>query len=569
MRRHSRPGRRRRLVSGLTIAGLLTSATAGVAQADDTQAPGTPAPIPVSITGPDHHDLSLEESYPAEGQPSFEIGLRAPGEADMEGNATSIHQGDFTVTIDASKLEGVADVKLPCDPEGLVAVCSGSELYAGEVHNPNWDVRVRAADGAEAGAAGSITVTGEGEGLTFTGHTVNVLVGGPEFEMRKLTEPEGFAAGEVFRAGMGFRNVGGVAADGVVLRFTGSRGLTFPQKFSNCSYAVENEDHLIRMRRVALCTFEGEFEPGVAYRLSTPVKVKTADFALRDILGYRFTSLASAGTAPIEGEGQELTLERVQGDSAAYTRHAALDFPTGNTYDLDLAGDRAKGAEGETVTVDVALHNRGPAWIGDLRSGGEGVHFTVGVPDGATVVKAPDACHADEEEGGRVLSFWCQAETPLLEQDTREFAFDLRIDEVVEGATGRMQLAGGPHRSEADPANDDGWIVLNGTGDEETPGDTGGQGGSDGSDGTEGSDDSDDASGDDDGASASGGSGGGDGDGSDSGTDTDGGSLALTGTGAMTLGGVALALLAAGGGLIVVRRRRAAEPVTVTDDAAA
>lgn len=570
MRRDARPGRRRSALVGLTVAGLLATTTAGVAQAEDTDEPG--ATVPVSFTGPESYALSLQAQDPPPGESSFEIGLRAPGDPDPDGDGTShpIHQGDWTVTIDATALDGVADVHLPCDAEGLVATCSGYEIYAGEVANQDWGIGLGVSGESAAGDTGAIVVTGQGEGLEFTRHTVDVLVGGPEFRMRRPVEPDGFAAGEVFKARMAFRNVGGVAADGVVLRFTGSRGLTFPQKFSNCAYAKENEDNLIHMRHVALCTFEGTFEAGAAYRVATPVKVKAAGFALRDTFAYRFTALDPADAGNLrgagtyrQGGGKKLTLEPVQG-GGTYVTYAEVDLPSSNTYDLDLVGDRVKGAQGETVQATVTLHNRGPAWIGALRSGGEPVDFTVQVPEGATVVNTPADCSPKDRENGRVVSFWCGGDTPFVENTTREFTFGLRIDEVIEGALGEASFPGWEDPNEAKPGNDSGWIVLNGTGDEETPGDTAGTGGpdDDGS-GNGGSGGSDDATTD------GGAAGGADDSGADAGTDTDGGSLALTGTGAMTLGGFALALLAAGGALLVVRRRRAVPATVRTDDATA
>lgn len=564
MRRHPRLGRRRWAVSSLTAAGLLASLTTGIAQADDGQEKDAPGPIPVTITGPTNHDLSLQQGFPAEGEPSFEIGLRGPGEPvpDEDGGYTALHHGDFTVTIDATALEGVADVELPCGAEGLVATCSGTEIYAGEWPNPDWDVRLAAREGAEAGDTGLIRVTGAGEGLEFTEHTVNVLVDGPEFEMRRLSEPKGFEAGDTFRARTGFRNTGGVAADGVVLRISGSRGLTFPQRFSNCAYGVESEDHVVRMRRVAVCTFEGDFAPGEAYQVATPVKVSTAGFALGEILDYRFSGLVAGelpGAGSYEwGDGEKLTLEPATG-SSTYTDWATLDLATHNTFDLDLTGERVDGAKDDVVTVDVALHNRGPAWWARLRAGGsEPVAFDVEVPEGATVTKSPSSCGPRGGDAGDTV-YRCWTATPFLENQQRAFPFELRIDEVVEGAKGRVFFPRGAHRDEGDPANDDGWIVLNGTGDEETPGDTGG------SDGTGDADGSDDGSDGDD-ATADGGSGGDAGDDAD-GTGTDGDSLALTGTGALALGGFALALLAAGGVLFAVRRRHAA--TVTTDDAAA
>ncbi|URN12220.1 hypothetical protein LUW77_12610 [Streptomyces radiopugnans] len=360
-----------------------------------------------------------------------------------------------------------------------------------------------------------------------------------------------------------------MAADGVILRFTGSRGLSFPQEYGNCAYAVENEDNLIRMRRVALCAFEGTFEKGTSYEVGEPVKVSTADFALNDVFSYSFTALSPeeadrlrAGGDYRQGKGAELTLRQAKGDGD-HVRYAELDFPTKNTYDLDLTGDRADGKKGETVAVDVTMHNRGPGWIGSLRAGGEPIGFTVDIPEGATVAKAPRACGPHNVEGvEQPGSYLCWAYTPMLEDSREDFAFELRIDKVVEGAKGRIHMPKWDNPWEGNPANDDGWIVLNGTGDEETPGDgdstgsTGGTGGTGGS-GSEGKGGDGEDGGEGDGGSN--GSTGSTGTSGTSGGESADGRLASTGTTALTAGGLALLLLAAGGTAVVtVRRRRAA-----------
>ncbi|WP_158239596.1 hypothetical protein [Streptomyces carminius] len=584
MRRHSphRPARRLRrwTAGGLTAALLAAGAagTVGTAHADEP-----PAPVPVTFAGPDSYDLSLD-AEPVEGEPEIELRLKGPGEAetDEDGVYIPVHRGEYSVTIDATGMAGVADVNLPCGAEGLVAVCTEYDLYGGTEVNPRWDIGLAVSGESEAGDLGTITVTGEGEGLEFTEHTVDVLVGGPEFRMRELSEPAGFAPGDTYEAPLGFRNAGGTAANGVVLRFGGSRGLSFPEEYGNCEYAVEEEGDLLRMRRVALCTFEGTFAPGAAYALDRPVAVKTAGFALNDIFHYYFTALSPEeadrlreGADYRRGDGRKLTLEPVgNADPGDYAQYAELDFPTRNSYDLDLTGERVGGAEGETVTVDVALHNHGPAWLGALRSGGEPVSFTVDIPEGATVTEAPRACGRSNEEGGeRDDRYLCWAGTPLLEKDSEEFPFELRIDKVVRGAKGAVRLpewGGGANPWEGDPANDTGWIVLNGTGDEETPGDTGGPGGNGdgpgedgedpGEDGEDGKDPGEDAEDGKDPGEDGADAGGGDGStGGDTGGDGSGdGALALTGTSALVLGGAALVLLAAGAGVVfAVRGRRA------------
>lgn len=565
MRRDARHRFGRWTASGLAVVGLLTAGltgTAGAAWADE-------GPIPVTFTGPDHYDLSLDAQGPPEGESSFSIGVQAPGdEWDGEGEPDVVG-GAYTVTIDASGMAGVSDVQLPrdCDVVGLIATCQRDKLYSGHGENPYYGIGISVSDDSATGDHGTIKVTGVGDGLTFTEHTVDVLVGAPDYRMLRLHEPDGFQAGDTYDAPLAFRNVGGMAAKHVVLRAWGSRGLTFAQQFSNCDYGVAHPDDLIKMRHVAVCEFDGLFEVGQAFRLSKPMQVKSADFALRDNFGYYFTRQSKDSyLEELEdvhhGDGPALTLKKA-GSGGTYSKYSELDLPTHNTYDLDLTGDRVDGAKGETVTAKVTFTNHGPAWIGALRSGGEPFSFKVDVPDGATVTGVPDACSPmGEDEDGRVTQYLCFADTPILEKDSRTYAFGLHIDEVVKGAKARAYLPEWDDPSEGNPGNDDGWIVLNGTGDEETPGDgpagsggtTGGDGDSDngGSTGADGGTGGGDTGGDSDG----GGTGNGDTGGA---TGDEDGALAMTGSDALTLGGLAAVLLAGGAAVTVaVRRRRGA-----------
>ncbi|MFJ6692338.1 hypothetical protein [Streptomyces sp. NPDC091294] len=563
----------RAAVAGAAAAGLAAAGPAGVAHAADGQ-----APLPVTITGPDKVDLALDGAEGEPGQPQIELGLTGPGEYDPDSDTDPepIPNSGYRITIDATALKGFAKVGLPesCAVDGLVAVCEESSLYPGDVYNPSWDIRLDLLDTAEAGDHGKIEVTGEGEGLEFNEHTVDVLVGGPELLKKKLpAEPAGFRPGDTYDAPLGFRNVGSMPADGVVLRFTGSRGLSFPDSYDNCSYAEESKDDLIRYRHVALCTFEGEFLPGTAYELSEPVRVKTADFALGDIFGYSFNAVGAkeagalrTGADHRQGSGRTLALKPVKGgQSGDYTKYAEIDLPQQNTYDLDLTGARVAGEQGETVTVDVGLSNHGPAWLGGLRSGGEPIGFSVQIPEGASVVDSPCSPMNDESPS----EYLCFADTPFLEDDARTFPFKLRIDKVVAGAKGKIALPEYDNPWEGDPSNDTGWIVLNGTGDEETPGDSGGgTGGSDstGGTGTTGGSDSTGgtgtAGGSDTGGAGTGATGtaGGTG-GTTGGQSPQGGGdglLASTGSTALFASAGAALALAAGGVLIVVARRRRA-----------
>ncbi|MBW8821952.1 MAG: hypothetical protein JF598_28035, partial [Streptomyces sp.] len=162
----------RRTISALALAALAGTALAVPAAAEEE-------PLPVSVTGPDSVNISLqpEPGEPGEpGEPQIELGLRAPGEPvpDENGVIYPIHQGDYTVTVDASSLAGVAAVDFSrlggwrgCSVDGLVATCSDYEIYAGQDYNDLGGIRLDVTDESAAGDFGTISVTAAGEGLAF------------------------------------------------------------------------------------------------------------------------------------------------------------------------------------------------------------------------------------------------------------------------------------------------------------------------------------------------------------------------------------------------------------------
>ncbi|MFE0630452.1 hypothetical protein ACFW3D_26230 [Streptomyces sp. NPDC058864] len=518
------------------------------------------APLPVTITGKSHVDLSLQSDGEDSDEPQVTLRLAAPGsdEPGDDGVIPVIHQGPYTIKIDASGLDGVAAVRLPCGAKGLTAVCEGDEINAGETYNEIGDIRLTVDADSAAGDFGTIKVTGEGEGVDFAPLTIDVLVGGPELRGRTLSEPKGFAAGDTYEAPVGFRNVGGMAADGTVLHFHGSRGLSFPDSYGNCAYKQTTDGSLLHQGTDAICTFPGTFKAGTAYALSEPLKVKTADFALYDIVNYGFSAvgaqkakalMAEDGYTP--GTGAPMTLKEVPGAPAGdYARYAELDLPGHNTYDLVLTGASAAGKVGDTVKAEIGFRNDGPAWISSLRNGGEPIGFTVAVPEGAKVTKSPERCNLTTIDEG-VKGYLCWVATPLLENTKLSFPFELRIDKVVENAKGKVALPTWNSPSEPEQSNNTAWIVLNGTGDDDGGDGDGSQGSSGGPSATPHPSASDDASGSA-GTSGDGGST------SASGGDS-GGGLAFTGAGgALLLGGSALLALGLGAVIIVFVRRRSA-----------
>lgn len=528
---------------------LIAAGAAGTARAAD-------APLPVTITGADRVDLSLASDNGEPSEPQVDLRLNVPGEEfEGEGDIPPVFTGDYTIRIDATGLEGVASVELPCDADGLVAVCTGSELYAGQQYNRVGGIRLDVNDASEAGDFGTITVTGEGEGLEFAPLDIDVLVGGPEFLNRELPRPGDLEAGDTYKAPVGLRNVGSMPSEGAVLRFHGSRGVSFPGSYGNCAYSEVTTGPLLRQGTDVICTFEDTIEAGTAYALAKPLRVRTADFALNDIFTYSFSAVPPSEAAGLraakdyrQGSGPDLKLRKVPGANPAdYTKYAELDLPTTNTYDLELTGASEAAEAGDTVTAEIGFRNNGPAWVSALRSGGEPITFTVAVPEGATVTKAPEECGETEiSEGER--GYRCWVSTPLLEDAELSFPFELRVDRVVEGAKARVALPEWDNPFDSDHTNDSAWIVLNGAdgSDGQTDGGTGQNGGGTPSPSASASASPSAGTGQQGGTS-----------GGDTGDDVQGG-LASTGAGGTALiGGAALLALGLGAGVVVVLRRRA------------
>ncbi|MCX3063304.1 hypothetical protein [Streptomyces beihaiensis] len=575
MRRHT-PRRTSRAALGLAGAAALITGLGAAAPA--LAADGTP--LTVAITGENKVDLSLSGDNGDSTEPQIHLALKAPGEAwHGDGTVPVLHQGDFKIKIDATGLKGVAAVDMEqlgyqCHADGLTAVCEGSELYAGEEYNELGGIRLDVDDTSKVGDAGSIKVTGEGDGLTFTPLTVDVLVGGAELRDHKVSEPKDFAPGDTYAAPVGFRNQGGMAADGAVLRFHGSRGISFPDSYGNCAYKRTTDGPLLLQGTDAVCSFSGSYEAATAYALSQPLKVKTADFALNDVFHYSFSAVTPAKAKELlgadgytRGTGPALTLTKVPGAAASdYTRYADMDLPTHGTYDLALTGASADGKAGDTVKATIGLRNDGPGWISAQRSGGEPIMFSVEAPEGATVTKSPADCRRTTLSKG-VKGYLCWADTPFLEDAKVSFPFELRIDKVVKNAKGKVALPSYDDPQDPNQANNTAWIVLNGddqnTGGTSTGGPkpspsagaTGGTSGSSGSSGDPATPGASDASGTS-GTSGSGGAAGSSGGSTGSGS---GGGLAMTGAGGTLLvGGTAAAALGLGAALVVVMRRRRA-----------
>lgn len=565
----------RRAAGGFAAAGLMAAGSLTLT------APAQAAAPEFTLGGPAETAL---HPYPATGAPqkaSLDFTVNNPSEDEENG----AFQGEYTVRFDLSGIEGVADVSFDneggadCTTTGTSAVCHDWGIFPGLSTLAELDVT--AAKGSEDGDTGAIEVTAEADGATFTSFTALVGIGGPDLSMERLPFKTELKPGDTQPVPVTFTNNGTRAADGVLLTLRYTRGMEFTERYQNCEYSESD----LGMGSpgawtTALCSFDGRYEPGVAYTLAEPPAIRATERAFYDSFFYRIAEDGStaraaqrAGAKYSPGKGATLALRKapaaLTADLDPSDNQQDVDFRTSNSADFVAYGDRAKGAAGDSVEVNVGFRNRGPAWIGYIRSGEDVATVDVTVPEGATVVAKPDTCRgvtADgeyREDRTAAPRYFCS--TPMSVREDADFAlpFELKIAKKVEGASGKVvvrntHLAEPKLPFDPEPANNTASLVLNakdsGSGDSgATTGDgdsaSGGSAATGGSAGGSG----------DSGAGASGSSGGTTGSSATGTTGGDsGGGLAATGSVALTAGAAALAALVAGGVLYTVSRRRAA-----------
>ncbi|MCX4711103.1 peptidase [Streptomyces fimicarius] len=567
-----------RAAGSLAAAGLLAAASLTGAAA-----PAQAAELPALVLGGPAETALYP--YPESGAPpqstvGFTVNNPGGDEEDDE------YETEFTVTFDLSGIAGVADTEVKdtsdCTITGTKAVCKDYGIWAG-LRGID-DLLLSAAEGSEMGDSGTITVTGQSKGATFTPFTTKVTIGGPDLIMEQLPFKEQTNPGDKQQAPITFTNRGTRAADGVLLNLVYSRGLDIPERYSNCEYTEDDPASRGIGWTTALCSVEGSFEVGETYTLATPLTIEATDRAYYDMFVYGIHEDSAAqrtaqrAGAPFErGSGSVLKAVPTKakksapaargGDLDPWDNQHEADFRTKNTADFVAYGDKVAGAEGSTVKAEIGFRNEGPAWIGYIRSDEAVATLDFTVPQGATVTAKPDLCRAVTADGGYLEDqkspaprYTCTT-TPIVKDDGGlDLPFELRIDKGMVGAAGAVTVRSPWLQDpklpfDPKPANNTAYLILNGEGDGSDSG--GATAGGDGGSGepstppTSAPDPAESPSGTS-GPSASTTSGGG----AAGTTGGSGGGLASTGSVALIASGTAAAALAAGLLLFTAARRR-------------
>ncbi|MEU2439609.1 CARDB domain-containing protein [Streptomyces rubradiris] len=422
-------GRPVRLRSGAAVAvaaGLLTAGLAAPAFADDDP----PQTDQLWINQPYEQTLPLATDG---GQPqSRTLGVGI------------YHDNDnFTVTdgklaVDVSGLAGVAEVTWPgnCTPNGTGAVCDIPVVpVIGSDYEDQVSLTVRAADGAAAGARGRITyeatATGGPDGTLTAPHesfdTTLTVGAGPDLVIDTVAGIEDGRPGDERTIPLKVTNQGNESAHGFTVKLYASYGLTDLTRYDACAYTTTDGVYYAPSDK-AICAFDQVLAPGDSFELPEPLTVRLAPHAMDERLDIDVEP----------GDGAQ--------DLDSGNDYVALRIGADNTADFSVTGDAISGAAGETATAELTFENNGPAWLGNLGSGDPVAEVRLIVPQGTTVTGVPSGCSPRTLDGGYYPDqkgaprYDCDMPYWVLENTRRAFAFSVRVDTVVPGATGAVSI---------------------------------------------------------------------------------------------------------------------------------
>ncbi|GEC06213.1 hypothetical protein SSP24_38680 [Streptomyces spinoverrucosus] len=427
-------GRRRRLGAYALVAAAALSATVV------GTAPASAASDALWVQSPEGATLSVTPGSYQE----FSFGL-------YHDNG-DYHVVNGVLTLDLSELAGVAEVSVPdncfLSESGTSAVCDIWEVgdIGGSYDGPQVTLGLRTMEGAPAGAELNIGHHAQAEtdgpdGVLYSpwGSTPVKVESVPSPDL-SLTEPAPVgpvAPGTSLTVPVTVTNNGDAAADGFRLRVWNTYGLEFATTYPGCALTPPVLDTEAMPGGLLDCTFDTVVEPGATVTLPQPLRLTVASHALIERLDI--------DVQPLEG-----TQDQNPEDNTT-----SMPVTAENTADFAVRGDEVTGAAGETVTATIRFRNRGPAWFANVGSGDPVGTVTLAVPEGTTVVSAPENCWADGS-----ATYRCELRHWVAPKDRFRFPFELRVDRVVPNATGAVTLHPSAGQAPYDPKPRNGHAEL-------------------------------------------------------------------------------------------------------------
>lgn len=420
------PVRLRSGAAAAVAAGLLTAGLAAPASADDDP----PQTDQLWVNPPYEQTLPTAADGGEPQSRALDVGLYHDNQ-----NFTVT---DGRLTVDVSGLAGVAEVTWPdnCTPAGTRAVCDipvvptiGAD-YEKQVH-----LTVRAADGAAAGAQGRITyeatATGGPDGTLTAPHesfdTTLTVGAGPDLAIAPVTGVEDGRPGDERTIPFKVTNNGNESANGFTVKLYASYGLTDLTRYDACTYTTTSGEDYAPSNK-AICTFDQVLAPGDSFELPEPLTVRLAPHALSERLDIDVEP--GGGAQDIDSRND----------------YEVLQIGAANTADFSVTGDTISAGAGQTATAELTFKNNGPAWLGNLGSGDPVAQVRLIVPEGTKVTGVPSGCYPRTLGGGYYPKqtgaprYDCELPYWVLEDTQRTFAFSVRVDTVVPGATGAVSI---------------------------------------------------------------------------------------------------------------------------------
>ncbi|MER7893743.1 LPXTG cell wall anchor domain-containing protein [Micromonospora sp. NPDC094482] len=427
---------------------------------------------------------------------------------------TDFTLNDVAVTIDTTKLAGVATAKLtfdgsgPCEQSGTRITCRFDTLSSESLFAGITTLTFRPEEAAEIGDEGEVSVKVTSRDQTFTKTSKVTISEKVALEVGPITTKKA-KPGDTITNPLTVRNAGDNAITGVDLFFFYEAMFTVPKRYNNCEYGSF----------AAYCHFDATLAAGQEYVLSEELPLQLRpQVPAPGVAGASFTwstpidgrdnldmvratkpTRGTQGTLRLVRKPAGLRAEGAQTEDSFFldTQHVIVTVEGTNRADVSAVGGEVRAAVGATVTAKVGVKNLGPAYASGITEPAATVTFTP--PAGTAVTTVPAGCTKAD------TGYVCRtAIHPLAVDQAVTWGFGLRVDAAGE-LTGTVTAKSSTPDVTSD--NDVAKLVVN----------------------------------------RAGGAGGG---------DEDGPSLPITGQSSILLGGGAAALLAAGAALFVVARRR-------------
>jgi len=314
-------------------------------------------------------------------------------------------------TVDTSQNFGwtctAAGTLTTCDAAGPFTVSWYSRGVSGFLNSYFFFTVAAPAGTAPGNGRLSFTATGAGLNTATTTAGFGVaedvdLVGGPNTNVT-------VAAGDTYSARYAVTNAGTNPVHGVYLWVDSDEGFSHVTKYRNCRYNANNQ---------AFCLFANDLEPGVTYRIATPMRFRVA--ARHEVpflgasLGSWYTPLdlrddfvqAPDGTP---GKAAALALVNAADGTPApalttpnaaqadknFQNYSEVDVSVTGALQTNLAAVGAAAtvdAAGDPVTLRLGVRDAGAADADPSRSGEPVASVTVTVPTGTRATAVPATC---------------------------------------------------------------------------------------------------------------------------------------------------------------------------------